>query len=136
MANQLAVRVLLPRDWFFRDAIACGWDVPALKRRYATASHELLARRMLDHPLPVIISVYDQNDLTFRRGNWGRCAPPPSLLERSCRAATHASGRPCRKKDTTMLVQAWAIHEPGWKREIVRTEFRLDAAIDDFDNLA
>jgi hypothetical protein len=134
--NQLAVRMLLPREWFFRDAVACAWDVPTLKRRYASASHELVARRMLDHSLPVIISVYDQDDLSFRRGNLGRRTPPASPLERACRAAAHASGRPCRRKNTTTQVRAWAIHEPGWKREIVRAELHLDPPVDEFDEPA
>jgi IrrE N-terminal-like domain len=132
VANQLAVRLLLPRDWFFPDAIVCAWDVFSLKRRYATASHELLARRMLDYSLPVLISVYDHGGLSFRRGNAAGRAPPPSALERACRAATHASGAPRRDRDAVQSVQAWPIHEPDWKREIVRVEW-VENFSDDFD---
>ncbi len=48
VANHLASRILLPREAFSADATACGWDLPELKSRYTTASHELIARRMLD----------------------------------------------------------------------------------------
>jgi Zn-dependent peptidase ImmA (M78 family) len=130
VANHLAVRLLLPRAWFFPDAIECAWDVLALKQRYATASHELLARRMLDYSLPVMISVYDRGGLSFRRGNAAGRVSPPSPLERACCSAAHASGLPHDDRDALQSVQAWPIHEPDWKREIVRVEWVQDGSAD------
>lgn len=130
VANQLAVRLLLPWKWFVPDAIACDWDVLELKQRYATASHELLARRMLDFSLPVVISVYDHGGLSFRRGNSAGRTPPPSPLERVCRSTAHETGMPCSDRDPVHWVQAWPIHEPGWKREIVRVEWVEDSSTD------
>ena len=54
VANNLAGRLLLPTAWFAADAVACGWDLLGLKARYRTASHELIARRMLECRPPVI----------------------------------------------------------------------------------
>lgn len=42
-ANLLASRLLLPAGWFERDAREAAGDLYALKQRYATASHELIA---------------------------------------------------------------------------------------------
>jgi len=54
VADALASRLLLPKRWYLEDARHGGWDLFALKSRYATASHELIAadarfRRTGDH---------------------------------------------------------------------------------------
>ena len=121
-ANHLAGRLLLPAVWFAEDATACGWDLIELKRRYATASHELIARRMLDLPPPVIITIYDQNRLTLRRGNLPGRVPLPSDVERHCRQSVHDRNRPEHRDDGPRAVQGWPVHEDGWRREILRTE--------------
>ncbi|MCE5269384.1 MAG: ImmA/IrrE family metallo-endopeptidase, partial [Planctomycetaceae bacterium] len=69
VANQLAGRLLLPTAWFAADGQYCGWVLLALKERYATASHELIARRMLECHPPVVISIFDHRRLSFRRSN-------------------------------------------------------------------
>ena len=56
MANNLAGRLLLPTAWFVADAAAENWDLIALKHRYATASHELIARRMLESIEPLAVA--------------------------------------------------------------------------------
>src|SRR5262249_33886889 len=58
VANRIAAAILLPRDSFVADGAALGWDLLALKQRYCTASHELIARRMLDCSVPICVSVY------------------------------------------------------------------------------
>src|SRR5436853_2459019 len=45
VANELAGRLLLPRRWFLADGVDVDWDLFELKARYATASHEMIARR-------------------------------------------------------------------------------------------
>ena len=57
IANQIAGRLLLPTEWFAADGTICDWDLCALKERYDTASHELIARRMLDFAPPIIVTV-------------------------------------------------------------------------------
>ena len=63
VANAMAGRLLLPTAWFAADAAACDWDLIALKARYHTASHELIARRMLECRPPVIISIFDHRKI-------------------------------------------------------------------------
>jgi Zn-dependent peptidase ImmA (M78 family) len=122
VANQMASRLLLPTAWFAADAAAEDWDLLALKARYSTASHELIARRMLELPPAVIVSIFDQGRLTFRRGNVSVRTPPPSPEEIRCWKAVH---RRCRSDEIShemTRIRGWPIHEPDWKREILRTE--------------
>jgi hypothetical protein len=113
---------LLPGGWFASDAAACGWDLLALKRLYATASHELIARRMLDMPPAVIITIYDQGRTYFRQSNQPGRVPPPSEAETACWQAVHRGNQPHDRFDPTRSIRGWPVHEPGWKREILRTE--------------
>jgi hypothetical protein len=123
IANQLAGRLLLPRDTFASDARASGWDLLALKERYTTASHELIARRMLDFAPPIIITIIDQGRRTLRRGNLPFRLPAWSELEAEAWRLAHEQLLPVARSAGNRTVQAWPIHEPEWKREIVRTEF-------------
>jgi len=124
VANRLAGALLLPLAWFARDGAAEDWELPALKLRYATASHELIARRMLDCPPPVIVGIYDQGELTFRASNVpGRC-PRPSAAELLVRRQAHESGMAAAAEGSSD-VRAWPIHEPEWRREIVRAAVEL-----------
>jgi len=122
VANQLAGRILVPTAWYADDGLACGWDLIRLKAHYATASHELLARRMLDLPPPVIITIFDRGRQTFRRSNVSGRVPPMCQREQRCRRNTHCDGRPCADDTAPEIVQSWPIHEPDWKREIIRRE--------------
>jgi len=121
-ANQLAGRLLLPAAWFGEDGRALDWDLLELKARYATASHELIARRMLDFPPPVAITIYDHARISFRRSNVAGRVPPPSAGETHCWRRAHESGRAQQMTEGTGTVRAWPVHEEDWKREIVRTE--------------
>jgi hypothetical protein len=78
VANSLAGRLLLPTVWFEADGCACDWDLVELKTRYFTASHELIARRMLECRPPVVISIFDQERVSFRRSNLPGRLPPPN----------------------------------------------------------
>lgn len=133
VANWLAARLLLPTAWFEADGRAAGWDLATLKRRYPTASHELIARRMLDAPPPVVVSMFDHGRLGFRGGNAGGTIPPPTPIERRCQAEAHRTGQPCSEGAPACRADAWPIHEPGWRREIVRLELDeyCDAACGD-----
>jgi hypothetical protein len=126
-ANALASRLLLPSDWFHRDGRACRWDLPRLKRRYATASYELIARRALDDYEPAIVTIFDHGRVSFRRGNFRGGLPGLSALEKEVCDHAAAAGTTQQRRELGFLVRAWPIHEPGWNREIVRTE-PLEAA--------
>ncbi len=122
IANGLAARLLLPAAWFHADGRESDWDLLALKRRYSTASHELIARRMLDARPPIIISVFDHGQLVFRRGNLPGGAATLTPAERQCQRSAHRSGVPCSARRAGCTVTAWPIHEPDWPREILRAE--------------
>ena len=126
VANRLASALLLPRRWFAADGREYEWDLFALKERYETASHELIARRMLEMRPAIVITVCDRGRVTWRRSNVsGR---PPAMLaeEKAVWREAHQTGLPSwdRLDAETGLesVHCWPVHEPDWKREILRSE--------------
>lgn len=127
VANRLASALLLPRDWFLRDGVRVDWDLFDLKAIYATASHELIARRMLEMPPAVVVTLADQGRTVWRRSNRSFRPPPLTPAERDAWTAAHDGGQrvqcdPRELPDGVDDVRAWPIHEPGWRREIIRTE--------------
>lgn len=135
VASELASRLLLPGETFLRDARFLDGDVLLLKRNYSTASHELILLNLLRLPTLSLVTVFDHGALTRRRGN-GQIAPPRLLpIERAVWANVHASGGADEACNESVRVQGWAVHEPGWKRELLRTtvadEFDAGASIDD-----
>ncbi|MGA2064599.1 MAG: ImmA/IrrE family metallo-endopeptidase [Thermoguttaceae bacterium] len=122
VANCLAGRLLLPTAWFAPDGLRAGWDLLTIKFRYATASHELIARRMLECRPPTIITIFDQGAIYFRRSNLPGQVPPPSPAERECWQTVHRHNHPEQAFEGLRRVQGWPVHEEGWKREILRTE--------------
>jgi hypothetical protein len=127
VANQLAGRLLAPTPWLAEHGGACDWDLAQVKATFATASHELLARRMLDpgvHDAPLVISIFDHGRLTFRRGSHmlGGRTCPLSDQERQCQKRVHATGNAACDRWDHQRLRGWPIHEPGWKREILRLE--------------
>jgi hypothetical protein len=126
IAMYLASRLLLPGAWFAADSRACGWDLLSLKSRYETASHELIARRMLDLAPPVIISIFDLGSVSYRGSNVPGQVPPPSSEEMASWRFAHTRNLPHESADGPRTIQAWPVHEPGWKREILRTEVELE----------
>ena len=113
VANNMAGRLLLPTAWFAADGAACDWDLIALKARYRTASHELIARRMLECRPPVIISIFDHRRISFRRSNLPGRVPPPSTAEIDCWRDVHRHNHPRRTDGGPGSVQGWPIHEAG-----------------------
>jgi hypothetical protein len=120
-ASLLATRLLLRFDWFADDARLLADDVPALKNVYSTASHELIALRLLDLPEPCTITIFDHARVTRRRSNGARRPPPLLPLECAVWQETHRTGRPGERSDGELRVRCWPVHEPEWKREILRT---------------
>ena len=120
-ASLLATRLLLPFDWFAGDVRRLDGDLPALKAIYATASHELIAWRLLDLPVESTVTVFDHGRITRRRSNGGR--RPASLLPVECAVwqEAHRTGRASEQRAGEVRVRCWPVHEPDWKREILRT---------------
>jgi hypothetical protein len=118
IANALATRLLLPSKFFSRDAVAFGFDLCRLKGEYSTASHEIIARRMLDLPAPMLITIFDNGRQQFRRWNCPGRPPPLSESEVELRQAAHESGKAVRRFHHPQAA-VWPVHEPGWKREVI-----------------
>ena len=82
---------------------------------------------MLEMRPPVVITVCDQGGVTWRRSN--TAGRPPRMLPEELRVwrETHDSGQPSAAPlDPTATglewARCWPVHEPGWKREILRSE--------------
>lgn len=121
VAAQLAGALLLPRQQFEADVLRHDGDVPTLKAKYATASHELILTGQLRLEPLMLASVFDHGELRRRRTNGRLAAPPLMTVERQAQLHAHATGRPVVLTGRGVRVQAWPIHEAGWKRELLRT---------------
>ena len=76
---------------------------------------------MLDFRPPVIVTVCDQGQITFRRSNLMHRAVPLAPIERDCWHEVHQRAVPATHCSGALTVAGWPVHEPGWKREILRT---------------
>ena len=126
VANRLAGSLLLPRDWFAAHGYELDWDLFALKRRYATASHEMVARRMLEMAPGVIITLADQGRTVWRKSNRHFRTPPMTPAELDIWKRAHEAGEAAQADHAELDegiedVRVWPVHEPDWKREIMRT---------------
>jgi len=130
VANALAGRLLAPRRWLQRVWRECDGDLIALKRVFRTASHELLARRVLECvAAPTIVTVTDNGRVVWRRTNTRYAAPPRTRLEVECQRRAHATAAPVAARsddDELARVRCWPIHEEGWRREIAFSELHGD----------
>lgn len=120
-ANRFANVLLAPGEWFYADCMELEFDLLALKDRYRTASYEVLAMRMLDLPQPGIVTIFDNDELIRRRSNLTGGLPSLHPVELAAQSAAHESAEPVCRRTEELAAWAWPIHEPGWKREILRT---------------
>lgn len=126
VANQLANRILLPGEAFAAACREMAGDLFRLKERFATASHELIAWRMLDLPGPRIVTVCDHGILSRRQCNFVARTPVPQVNEVEAWARAHQTGEQTAHSWPGGSVRVWPVHEPAWKREIAVTEVDLD----------
>jgi Zn-dependent peptidase ImmA (M78 family) len=121
LANLFADRLLVPTPWLAGEARDCGFDLLALKGRFRTASHEVIAWRLLDLPEPCVITVVDNGHVHRRRSNAWRVNKELSEPERRCQGLVHADSRPHELREGGWQVQGWPIHQADWKREVLRS---------------
>ena len=127
VANHLASCLLLPRDWLAADGEAVGWDLLELKQIFSTASHELIARRMLEMMPPVIVTLFDQGALQWRRSNVAHRPPALTSAEASVWRSAFERSEATEYAESELPegishIRCWPVHEPGWRREILRTD--------------
>ncbi len=128
LANLFAHRLLVPTCWFAGDAAAAGYDLLELKQRYRTVSHEVLAWRLLDLPEPCVITVVDNDHVHRRRSNAWRVNRHLAPAERKCQRYVSHYSRPHAVREGGWSVQGWPVHQPDWKREILRSIVEADEA--------
>jgi predicted transcriptional regulator len=119
LANRFARELLLPLEWFRRDCQSFQFDLAALKARYHTVSHELIAWRFLDLEAPGVVTVFDQGALTRRQGNGPMRTPPLTDVERRCWEWLRRTRDSALIQDPRLTVRGWCIDSPGWEREIL-----------------
>jgi Zn-dependent peptidase ImmA (M78 family) len=121
LANRFAYQLLAPTCWYAGDARAFDYDLPALKERYRTASHEVLAWRLLDFPEPCVITVVDNNHVSRRRSNAWPVRRELQPAEVECQRYVHYYSRAKFVRDEGWAVHGWPVHQADWKREILRS---------------
>ena len=114
-------RLVVPAAWFTTDAPDFDYDVLELKQRYRTASHEVIALRMLDLPEPCIITILDNDHISRRRSNGWRVRRQLEAPEQECQRYVHYYSRPSVVQADGWTVQGWPVHQADWKREILRS---------------
>src|SRR5262249_49023556 len=118
LANLFAYHLLVPKCWFRTDAPELEYDLLRLKRRYATASHEVIAWRFLDLPDPCIITIVDNDHVQRRRSNAWPVRRALEPAEEECQHYVHYYSRPRMVQSGAWTVHGWPVHQADWKREI------------------
>ncbi len=126
LANLFATHLLVPTAWFAADAALLGYDILKLKQRYHTASHEVIASRLLDLPEPAIITIVDNDHVTRRRSNAWRVNKQLEPVELQCQRYVSHYSRPRVFRENGWTVQGWPVHQADWKREILRSVIEVD----------
>jgi Zn-dependent peptidase ImmA (M78 family) len=126
VANLFAYRLLVPTCWFADDAKTFEYDLLALKKRYATSSHEVLACRFLDLPEPCVVTIIDNEHIHRRRSNAWPTKRQLGAAEQQCWKYVTSHGKPTVARDDVWTVHGWPVHELDWKREILRSVRMMD----------
>lgn len=121
LANLFANRLLVPTGWFAADAKLLDYDLVQLKQRYRTASHEVIAWRWLDLPEPCIVTIVDNERVARRRSNSWHINRKLSPTERECLRQISQTSQAHIVCSGGWTVQGWPVHQPDWKREILRS---------------
>ena len=121
LANLFAYRLLVPSCWFKTDARDMDYDLLALKTRYRTSSHEVIALRFLDLPESCVVTILDNGHVTRRRSNGPRITRELFAAEAKCQEYVHRTSRTKTVRGDGMAVRGWPVHTADWKREILRT---------------
>lgn len=121
LANLFAYHLLVPACWFTDDARSLDFDLLALKKRYATSSHEVIAWRFLDLPEPCIVTIVDNEQVQRRRSNAYAIRRQLEPVELECQHYVNYYSRPRVLRRDGWTVHGWPIHQADWKREILRS---------------
>lgn len=117
----LMAYLLTPAIYFDDVRRQCGGCVYRIKKSFSTASHELIANRLVEYEDdPAVLWVVDNN--RWRKSvttqHWSL---KPTKLEEEVQRIANASGEFERREDGALSVRCWPVHEPGWQRELIIT---------------
>jgi len=133
LANRFASRLLLPTMWYSEHLLETGFDLFLFKESYRTASHELIARRLLDYFPQRILTIIDQEQVVHRQNGYQSRPGPLLPCERQLVGRCHDSGRFLSEDFAGIRCEVWPVHEPERKREILLTyataEFADETAV-------
>jgi hypothetical protein len=121
LANLLSYRLLVPTCWFVEDAKSLDFDLLALKQRYSTSSHEVIAWRFLDLPQPCVVTILDNERISRRRSNAWPMKRELLPVEQRCWQHVTTHSEPSVMRDDDWTVTGWPVHQIDWKREILRS---------------
>lgn len=121
LANLFAYHLLVPMCWFKSDVCDFDYDLLALKKRYSTSSHEVIAWRFLDLPEPSIITIIDNDRVSRRKSNSFPVRRHLEPAEQACQKYVHEHGEPKVVRRDNWTVHGWPVHQLEWKREILRS---------------
>jgi hypothetical protein len=127
LSGLFARHLLVPAAWFAADARACDCDLLQLKDRYRTASHELIAFRLLDLPEPCIITIIDDDRVHRRRSNAWPVKKRLEPAEAECHRAVTRDGKPHAVRSGAWAVWGWPVWQGGRNREVLRSVVDTDA---------
>ena len=132
-AHAFAERLLLPQAWLMREGAACDWDLPRLKQRFTTASHELIVRRVVACLPDAVVTIVDNGRIYARRDARGR-RPPLLCEERAVIEDCREAGVPRERLLSGLRLRCWPIHEVEYRREILLTQLGQQDATQDCDD--
>jgi hypothetical protein len=84
---------------------------------------------MLDLRTPAMVSIFDHGKLHFRRWNRPQATPRLTSAETRCWQQAHDAGEVVRRL-RPLRIDVWPVHEPDWKREIIRMELPHDEQLE------
>lgn len=121
LAHRFAARLLCPESSFRRDTQRLDGDLFDLKDIYETASHEVIAFRLLHLETASVVTVLDNGRLVRRGANRpGLQSRKLTPLEDHAWECCRLTGRVAHAHDGTVRVDAWPIWEADFRREILR----------------
>ncbi len=126
LANLFAHRLLVPQSWLAADAPDLDHDLLRLKERYRTASHEVIALRLLDLSEPCVITIVDNDHVHRRRSNAWRVRKVLEPAEAKCQRVVNRRGEPHVIREGRWSVWGWPVHQADWKREILRSVYEQE----------
>jgi hypothetical protein len=121
LAGLFAGRLLVPSLFFDEDASYEGFELPALKARFATAEVEVIALRLLDLPEPCVVTVLEDAEVRRRKSNGPRVKKKLAPAEVECERQVARDGQPHVVRKAGWTVQGWPVVSAGRRRVVLRS---------------